>query len=875
MTRPGASRTEGAPFAPIPLHWLDTVPTRRCGVTWGVPFPRGVVRDPIAHLRAEEGLPLPTQTWELATWPDGSIKWLGLTAVVAPEHGHALTLWPGEGPVPTQAVTCARPGIEVFCRVDTGAITVDVGDRGVYLIQEIKRAGRSVTGGIRLIARRQHVTAEDRWRVTRTEDCFGEIESLTIEQAGPVRAVVRVDGKHRGAETHRRWLPFRVRLEFYAGCDTVGVTHSMVYDGRADRDRIAGLGLTADVPLEAGPHNRQVRVVGDGGGLWCEPVRWLADVFRRFPSDAPQEALPAIQMAARHVDEATSDGLRPCFADFQLLQHGSDEFRLRKRTGPDSCWIDAGGGHRAPGLLALGQDGGGLAILLREFWEAWPRALEVARADGPLATATAWLWSNEAEAMDLRHYGNRDYRPTYEAVNPDPDTYSDAAGIARTSHLDLWVMAPATPNDELPAAIEQARRPPLPVADPAYYHGCRVVGAWAPVDRGSPASCRVEDELLRHLEFYRSEVEQRRWYGFWNYGDGMLCYDQDRKTWRYDIGGFAWWNAEFAGDLYWWYAFLRSGRADFFRLAAAMTRHVAEVDTYHLGRWRGVGSRHNVVHWGCPCKEPRVSQALPKRVLHYLTADPRMGDLLEELVDADATPSTNDMLDGVRRVRIGPNWLAYAANWMTAWERTGDAKWRARIEHGLDGILSAPLRLFQTDPFIYDAATGSMTPCLDGPPFSSLLVMVFGGDQMLIELESLLDRDDLRAAMVDLARIACVPRSRIGELPAEIRRRLDVNPYTAKLAAWAAASGLAPELGRAAWEKFAHGEDRTAPDLAYTLPAQVTVHVDPLSGRTVQGWDQYLSFIAQWGQTAMALLALAPKDIPTDFLLSPDTARPQ
>ena len=858
------------PFSPIALHWLDTAPHRRRGVTCGIPFARGVLRTTAAHLRSADGAALPTQTWIPATWPDGSIKWLGIAAVVEPGQNRDLALWPGAGPAPVQPVTCQRVGVEIFHRVSTGAISVDVGDRGVYLIQESRRDGRTITGGIRVVARRQQRSREQRWQVTRTEDCFGEIESTTVEQAGPVRAVLRIDGRHRGAETGQRWLPFRVRLEFFAGCDDIQVSHSMVYDGRADRDFVAGLGLTAEVPLVAGPHNRHVRVVGADGGVWCEPVRWLGDVFKRFNRDDPLDQNPAIQIQATPIAQATADRLRPCFADFQLLQHSSDQFRLRKRTGADACWIEVGSGTRAPGLLSLGEDGGGLAVLQREFWEAWPTALEITGADGAMARMTAWLWSHEAEPMDMRHYGDRDYRPTYEAVNPDPDQYSDATGVARTSHLELWLMPAGTPNDHLPPAIAAARRPPLLVADPRHYQACRVFGPWAPIDRSSPAAARVEDELERHLSFYQREIEQRRWYGFWNHGDGMLGYDHDRQTWRYDIGGFAWWNAELAGDLYWWYAFLRSGRADHFHIAAHMTRHVAEVDTFHLGRWKGLGSRHNVVHWGCPCKEPRISQALPKRILHYLTADPRMGDLLDEASAADATPATNDVVDGVRRVRFGSNWLAYAANWMTAWERTGDPVWRARIERGLDGILSSSLGLMQTDPFVYDHATGAMVPRED-LPFGSWLTLPFGGDQLLIELDALLDRGDLRAALVATARILAVPRAQLDQLPPEVRQRYQVSPFSAKLVAWAAAEGHAPELATTAWRMVATGEDRG--DYAWHLPATITTSSDPLSGRPVQGWDQYLSFIAQWGHTVIALQALIPQSIPEDLLLAPDNGR--
>ncbi len=86
--------------------------------------------------------------------------------------------------------------------------------------------------------------------------------------------------------------------------------------------------------------------------------------------------------------------------------------------------------------------------------------------------------------------------------------------------------------------------------------------------------------------------------------------------WRYDVGGYAWDNSELSPDLWLWYAFLRSGRADIFRFAEAMTRHTGEVDVYHLGQWAGLGTRHGVQHWADSAKQQRISTAdLPADLL--------------------------------------------------------------------------------------------------------------------------------------------------------------------------------------------------------------------------------------------------------------------
>ena len=72
---------------------------------------------------------------------------------------------------------------------------------------------------------------------------------------------------------------------------------------------------------------------------------------------------------------------------------------------------------------------------------------------------------------------------------------------------------------------------------------------------------------------------------------------------------FAWDNTELASNMWLWYNFLRTGRLDIWRMAEAMTRHTGEVDVYHVGPNAGLGSRHNVSHWGCGAKEARISQA--------------------------------------------------------------------------------------------------------------------------------------------------------------------------------------------------------------------------------------------------------------------------
>src|SRR6185312_5987131 len=178
-------------------------------------------------------------------------------------------------------------------------------------------------------------------------------------------------------------------------------------------------------------------------------------------------------------------------------------------------------------------------------------------------------------------------------------------------------------------AVEMAAQgavPPVLVCNPEYLHSTGVFGLWSLPDRSTPLKQAVENDLDAAITLYEKAIDQRHWYGFWYFGNIMHSYDAVRHVWRYDLGGMAWDNTELASDMWLWYSFLRTGRADIYRMAEAETRNTSEVDVYHLGRFAGLGSRHNVVPWGCGAKEARISQAAWKRFYYYLSTDERVGD---------------------------------------------------------------------------------------------------------------------------------------------------------------------------------------------------------------------------------------------------------
>lgn len=765
----------------VPLRWLDGAPpSMDTGVSWGVPFARGAVpAGQNFRLHAGDGATLPVQTWPLANWPDGSLKWLGVATVAGPDAGAELRLVPSSDVVsPAEASVKVRSS-ETMHEIDTGRLKARLALRGANLLETLVVDGRVVARQGRLTAIVQEGPERDAAEPPARERFGTEVESVTVEQSGPVRAVVRVQGRHRGLRSQRAWLPFTVRLYFYAGQASVRLVHSFVFDGDQERDFIRGLGLTFAVPMREEVHNRHVRFSGEGDGLWAEPVQPMVGRGGRFvdnpagggdvyPTQVRGERVPNYSEVSERSRGWLDDWA--IWGDYRLLQPNANGFTVEKRTADHSAWIPAGSGRRASGLAFVGDVSGGLGVSLRNFWQSYPAALEIRKAASSEAELTVWLWSPDAPAMDMRHYSDRAHglQAAYEDVQPG---FSTAHGVARTSELTLFATGGVPGDAEIVAMAKLGAQPALPVATPAHLHAAQAFGVWGREDRSTPTKRAIEEQLDRTLNFYLTQPEQHQWYGFWDFGDVMHSFDTERNVWRYDLGGMAWANSELGPDLWLWYSFLRTGRADVFRMAEAMTRHTGEVDCYHLGPFAGLGSRHNVRHWGCGAKEARISQAAYRRFYYYLTSDERTGDLMREVVNVDfktveydpmrlAQPITEaERAIAPTRVRLGPDWFAFVGNWMTEWERTGDVRWRDKILAGVESLASMPLGMRTGVNLVmgYDPETGRLY-ALDDRAGLYNLATIMGGAEVAMELSLMLDDERWQRLWLQYCRLYSAPK---------------------------------------------------------------------------------------------------------------------
>ena len=870
----------------VPLHWIGDIPEQDKAVSFGVPFDEGDVfpATPL-QLKVNEYQDIPVDTWPLAYWPDGSVKWSGVAGVI-PAGTERLTLEKASKKVKT---TNKQPKASISItetpeniQVETGVLSVYIPRHGEFLIDSLLYKGTKVGEKARLVCSTQSGPVLENTSRVSFFHYAGEIKSVSIERAGSVRTLVKLEGVHRnrnkGISTdnsnseddslnNREWLPFVVRLYFYAGSEQIKMVHSFIYDGDQKMDFIRSLGIRFDVPMREALYNRHVAFSCADGGVWSEPVQPL--VGRRMltmPQIQDDLSLQQQQMEGKRIppyeafDEKNRELLNDwaSWNDYRLSQLTADAFSIRKRTNGDAPWIGTFSGTRSDGYAFAGDITGGLGLCLHDFWQSYPSSIEISDARTPVATLTAWLWSPDAEPMDLRHYDNvaHGLNASYEDVQ---EGMSTPYGIARTTTLTLVPQGGYTGKKTFADDARQLSATSILMPTPEYLHNRRAFGIWSLPDRSTSFRTRVEERLDAYIHFYQKAIEQNKWYGFWNYGDVMHAYDPVRHTWRYDIGGFAWDNTELASNMWLWYNFLRTGRADIWRMAEAMTRHTGEVDVYHIGPNAGLGSRHNVSHWGCGAKEARISQAAWNRFYHYLTTDERSGDLMTEVKDADhklyeldpmrlAQPRSEYPCTAPARLRIGPDWLAYAGNWMTEWERTGNTVYRDKIIAGMKSISALPNRLFTGPKALgFDPETGIITTECD-PKLESTnhLMTIMGGFEIANEMMRMIDIPEWKDAWLDHA---ARYKKKAWEL-SHSRFRIS------RLMAYAAYHLRDRQMAEEAWtDLFTRLEHTPAPSFRITtiLPPEVPAPLDECTSISTND-------AALWSLDAIYMQEVIPRD---------------
>lgn len=859
----------------VPLAWLDKqISPFFKGTTWGTPWAKGLHKKGTEFTLKSNGNDVPTQTWPLAYWPDGSLKWTAHAISKNEKLADNIQLKVGKPVKPTVSLKIQEGANSI--KIDTGKIQCEINKKGQTLITSLQRAGQIIAQNGKLVLSVQdNVEAGETFKIDTFE---GKIDKVSVEQSGDIRAVVKIEGSHQNTSS-KSLLPFVVRLYFYAEAESIRIIHTIIYDGDENKDFIKGLGIRFSVPLKEALYDRHIRFVGENSGVFTEAVQGLSGLRR----DAGRTALDA-QIGGKSVTQLPDNVLKniqyiPAFGDYTLFQGSPDAFDIQKRTKAGHSWVQSAFGGRASGTGYFGTPKGGIAFGIRNFWQSFPAQIDIKNAHTEQGEVTLWFWAPKSPAMDLRFYhdgmGEDTHEKQYSALDITYEDYEPEFGrpfgVARTSELQIWVLSETPSGENLVEIAKQIQEPALLVATPEYLAQVGIFGSAfsVPEKTASPKKQAIESQLDFYFDYYKKQIDQRRWYGFWNFGDVMHSYDNDRHVWRYDVGGFAWDNSELSTDLWLWYYFLRTGRNDVFRMAEAMTRHTGEVDVHHIGRFSPLGSRHNVQHWGCSAKQLRISTAANRRFYYYLTADERVGDLMREQVNADRTLRTiipgrkigqkapeSDPKGELASVSFGTDWGALSAAWLTEWERTENPQVKAKLLNSMRTI-AEQAHGFLTGGAIMELATGKFQQ-QDAKKLSvSHLSAVFGLAEICAELIDVVDMPIFEKAWLQYCQLYNGTAEEQKAALGESLKKLNLEQGHARLTAFAAKRSKNAELGKRAWKEFYAGEGGIK---------KPSTQIKKLVGPTVlnpveEGVAISTNGVAQWGLAAMQCLAFAGNEL--------------
>ena len=329
-------------------------------VTSGVPLPLAAVpTNSTFRLRDQAGQELPLQSRILATWPDGSAKWvlLDFPFELGPGEKRELVLESsnasGTRDTKPQGLPAGAGGPNLVTTNSSGDLEANTGP----LSLSFSRSGIGFLRTIKVRQGQQYSTAAQdalapslrlRPDTAGTNLLVLPPDEVVIEENGPLRAVVKAGGWVVAGGTNRL-VKYLTRVSAFAGSSRLHVQHTITQ-------------LSEKKMLHLEDHSLALRVSARGA------ARYLFGGARGAHSGA----------ITSDQDLAAGSPSRDAPGANSLRQFSEAAYEFT-RNGQK-----AGNGFKAPGWVCYQRTNGSVLLSVKHFWQQYPKALEI---DGDLVTA--------------------------------------------------------------------------------------------------------------------------------------------------------------------------------------------------------------------------------------------------------------------------------------------------------------------------------------------------------------------------------------------------------------------------------------------------------------------------------------------------------
>jgi hypothetical protein len=508
----------------------------------GVPFAEGALpSDRALVLRAPGGSPVALQTRVLDRWTDGSCRWVLLDFLADHDGGerpatYRLDAAPGQPPPAAPRVVASAVSDGVL--VETGSLSCTVASSGEALFRRLLVGGTDVVDVSRTAL---SVEAEDGLYVYAAT-------GADVEESGPVRAIVRVDGAARSAAG--RIVHVMTRLHFFAGLRTVKVEIALhnperavhpggIWElGEATSIQLRDVALTIALATTSPERNAAVLCSPEAGRGF--DVR--ASMLELFQASSGGEYWQSLNHVDRH-------GNVPLAFKGYSLRAGAEERR----------------GVRATPIVTAGSGPLAVAVAVPQFWQNFPKAIE--------ATSRSIVFRlfprQQASPHELQP-GERKTHVIYVAFGADdvaaePLAWSRAPVFARTT--------------------------------PEQYCGSGVIPYLQPLtDEPDATYAALVSEALEGGDSFLAKRERIDEYGWRNYGD--LYADHERVYYRGQLPVHSHYNNQYDAIAGFARQFARSGDVRWWTQLCELATHVADIDIYHTDLDKAAYNRGLFWHTG-------------------------------------------------------------------------------------------------------------------------------------------------------------------------------------------------------------------------------------------------------------------------------------
>ena len=429
-------------------------------VTNGVPFAKGELGDP-AHVRLLDanGREVPVQTKVAIRWNDGSVKWLRVSFTARAEV-HSSAEYTLECGTDVKRVPASSP---LTHRWQDKRLVVETGPLQVHL--DVTQSGFPTR--IRFDADTDGEFAEDEELTGRMSALVTDAEGsqytsassanrIEIEEAGPVRIVVKVSGHHR-AGPDDQMLAYTNRFTFYADLPFVRVQYTWGNDNEEDAFTNFEQ-ISLKIPL---PDSGRKWAVGLGGG-----------------------------------NESSGEG------KLTLTQLRDTAYEMSPAPAEDIAT------KRADGWVDVGHERWGMTVAVRDFWQLYPKGIRL-DDDGlsidvcPDFPDGTYDDCSKLDEIKLYYYlmGGK---------------YKIARGVQKQHELMLHFHADnlSASAGQLARAFQE---PLIAVCSPEHYCGTGAFGEILPATAGRSADYEAVCEKV--YQNYVRHREASHEYGMLNFGD--------------------------------------------------------------------------------------------------------------------------------------------------------------------------------------------------------------------------------------------------------------------------------------------------------------------------------------------------------------------